>query len=41
MMDAAMAPRRPHSEEMLSLLERHKIQVLLDVLSASSVSGRR
>lgn len=25
-----MAPRKPHSEEMLSLLERHKIQVLLE-----------
>ena len=30
MMSAAMAPQRPQSEEMLSLLERHKIQVLLD-----------
>ncbi|HET8938966.1 MAG TPA: hypothetical protein VFN67_36230, partial [Polyangiales bacterium] len=30
MMSPAMAPRKPHSEEMLSLLERHKIQVLLE-----------
>lgn len=30
MMSAAMTPRRPQSEEMLTLLERHKIQVLLD-----------
>jgi transposase len=41
MMDAAMAPRRPHSEEMLSLLERHKIQVLLDAeFSAADVAQR-
>ena len=41
MMSAAMAPRKPHSEEMLSLLERHKIKVLLDAeFSAADVSTR-
>jgi transposase len=41
MMSAAMAPRRPQSEEMLSLLERHKIQVLLDAeFSAAEVAKR-
>jgi hypothetical protein len=41
MMSAAMAPRRLHSEEMLTLLERHKIQVLLDAeFSAAEVAKR-
>lgn len=41
MISAAMAPRRPQSEEMLSLLERHKIQVLLDAeFSAAEVAKR-
>ena len=36
-----MAPQKPHSEEMLSLLERHKIQVLLDAeFSAADVAER-
>jgi transposase len=41
MMSAAMAPRKPQSEEMLTLLERHKIQVLLDAeFSAADVAER-
>jgi len=40
-MNAAMAPRKPQSEEMLTLLERHKIQVLLDAeFSAADVAKR-
>lgn len=40
-MSPAMAPRRLQSEEMLSLLERHKIQVLLDAeFSAADVATR-
>jgi len=36
-----MASRKPHSEEMLSLLERHKIQVLLDAaFSPADVAER-
>ena len=40
MMSPAMAPRRPQSEEMLSLLERHKIQVLLDAAFSALLSPR-
>jgi transposase len=41
MMAAAMAPRKPQSGEMLTLLERHKIQVLLDAeFSAAEVAKR-
>jgi transposase len=41
MMPAAMAPQKPHSGEMLTLLERHKIQVLLDAaFSAADVAKR-
>src|SRR5215510_4914169 len=41
MMSAAMTPRRPQSGEMLTLLERHKIQVLLDAdFSAADVAKR-
>jgi hypothetical protein len=37
-----MAPRRAQSEHMLSLLERHKIQVLLDAeFSAAEVAKPR
>jgi transposase len=41
MMMAAMAPRTPQIREMLTLLERHKIQVLLDAeFSAADVAKR-
>ena len=41
MMTAAMTPRKPQTGEMLTLLERHKIQVLLDAdFSAAEVSKR-
>jgi transposase len=41
MMSAAMTPRKPQTGEMLTLLERHKIQVLLDAdFSAADVSKR-
>jgi transposase len=41
MMPAAMSPRQPQSGEMLTLLERHKIQVLLDAeFGAADVAKR-
>jgi hypothetical protein len=41
MIAAAMAPPKPQSGEMLTLLERHKIQVLLDAeFSAADVAKR-
>jgi len=40
-MMTAMTPRKPQNEEMLSLLERHKIQVLLDAeFKAAEVAKR-
>jgi hypothetical protein len=40
-MMTAMTPRKPQNEEMLSLLERHKIQVLLAAeLNAAEVAKR-